>query len=45
MFCLFKLQLYGFAYSGPFGHFLHKLMDVIFQGKKGNKTVAQKVRF
>ncbi|XP_009598375.1 peroxisomal membrane protein PMP22 isoform X1 [Nicotiana tomentosiformis] len=37
------LMLYGFAYSGPFGHFLHKLMDVIFQGKKGNTTVAKKV--
>ncbi|XP_022871388.1 peroxisomal membrane protein PMP22 [Olea europaea var. sylvestris] len=37
------LMLYGFAYSGPFGHFLHKLMDLIFKGKKGNKTVAKKV--
>ncbi|KAJ8563553.1 hypothetical protein K7X08_032005 [Anisodus acutangulus] len=37
------LMLYGFAYSGPFGHFLHKLMDVIFRGQKGNKTVAKKV--
>jgi peroxisomal membrane protein 2 len=37
------LQLYGFAYGGPFGHFLHKLMDKIFKGKKGNKTVAKKV--
>ncbi|CAI9776919.1 unnamed protein product [Fraxinus pennsylvanica] len=37
------LMLYGFAYSGPFGHFLHKLMDLIFRGKKGNKTVAKKV--
>ncbi|KAM7485393.1 hypothetical protein LguiA_001402 [Lonicera macranthoides] len=40
---LLLLMLYGFAYSGPFGHFLHKLMDVIFKGKKGNKTVAKKV--
>ncbi|KAG4395905.1 hypothetical protein GLYMA_19G066500v4 [Glycine max] len=28
-------MLYGFAYSGPFGHFLHKLMDKIFKGEKG----------
>ncbi|RZB46840.1 hypothetical protein D0Y65_050754, partial [Glycine soja] len=26
--------LYGFTYSGPFGHFLHKLMDKIFKGRK-----------
>lgn len=39
----FFLQLYGFAYSGPFGHFLHKLMDKIFKGQKGNDTVAKKV--
>ncbi|CAH9131041.1 unnamed protein product [Cuscuta epithymum] len=37
------LALYGFAYSGPFGHFLHKLIDYLFRGKKGNKTVATKV--
>ncbi|CAK8572085.1 unnamed protein product [Lathyrus sativus] len=36
-------MLYGFAYSGPFGHFLHKLMDTLFKGKKGNETVAKKV--
>ncbi|KAI4318064.1 hypothetical protein L6164_025873 [Bauhinia variegata] len=36
-------MLYGFAYSGPFGHFLHKLMDKLFKGKKGNETVAKKV--
>ncbi|XP_028214930.1 peroxisomal membrane protein PMP22-like [Glycine soja] len=36
-------MLYGFAYSGPFGHFLHKLMDKIFKGEKGNDTVAKKV--
>ncbi|PIN15890.1 Peroxisomal membrane protein MPV17 [Handroanthus impetiginosus] len=40
---LLLLMLYGFAYSGPFGHFLHKLMDAIFKGKKDNKTVAKKV--
>lgn len=36
-------MLYGFAYGGPFGHFLHKLMDIIFKGKKDNKTIAKKV--
>ncbi|XP_042477963.1 peroxisomal membrane protein PMP22-like [Macadamia integrifolia] len=35
--------LFGFAYGGPFGHFLHKLMDKIFKGKKDTKTVAKKV--
>ncbi|CAN6454502.1 unnamed protein product [Victoria cruziana] len=35
--------LYGFAYGGPFGHFFHKIMDIIFQGRKGNKTAAKKV--
>ncbi|KAL5165178.1 Cell division cycle protein 48 [Glycine soja] len=38
-------MLYGFAYSGPFGHFLHKLMDKIFKGEKGNDTVAKKSSF
>ncbi|CAL5350026.1 unnamed protein product [Camellia sinensis] len=37
------LMLYGLLYSGPFGHFFHKLMDLIIKGKKGNKTVAKKV--
>ncbi|XP_039125511.1 peroxisomal membrane protein PMP22 [Dioscorea cayenensis subsp. rotundata] len=37
------IMLYGFAYGGPFGHFLHKLMDAIFKGKKGKATVAKKV--
>ncbi|XP_058101510.1 peroxisomal membrane protein PMP22-like isoform X1 [Magnolia sinica] len=40
---LLLLMLYGFVYSGPFGHFLHKMMDIIFEGKKGNKTIAKKV--
>lgn len=40
---LFLVMLYGLLYSGPFGHFLHKLMDIIFKGKKGNKTAAKKV--
>ncbi|KAK9287848.1 hypothetical protein L1049_016290 [Liquidambar formosana] len=40
---LLLLMLYGFAYAGPFGHFLHKLMDIIFKGEKGKKTVAKKV--
>jgi peroxisomal membrane protein 2 len=37
------LQLFGFAYGGPFGHFLHKILDYIFQGKKDTKTIAKKV--
>ncbi|XVF38498.1 hypothetical protein REPUB_Repub20aG0107300 [Reevesia pubescens] len=40
---LLLIMCYGFAYSGPFGHFLHKVMDIIFRGKKGSKTVAKKV--
>ncbi|CAL9109645.1 peroxisomal membrane protein PMP22-like [Musa acuminata AAA Group] len=35
--------LFGFAYGGPFGHFLHKLLEIIFKGKKDSKTVAKKV--
>ncbi|RZS01259.1 hypothetical protein BHM03_00031072 [Ensete ventricosum] len=37
------LQIFGFAYGGPFGHFLHKLLEIIFKGKKDSKTVAKKV--
>lgn len=37
------MMLYGFAYAGPFGHFLHKFMDYIFKGKKDTKTTAKKV--
>ncbi|XP_068664515.1 peroxisomal membrane protein PMP22-like [Aristolochia californica] len=40
---LLLMMLYGFAYGGPFGHFLHKLMDVIFKGKKDKMTVLKKV--
>ncbi|XP_047336529.1 peroxisomal membrane protein PMP22 [Impatiens glandulifera] len=40
---LILLMLYGLVYSGPFGHFYHKLMDLIFKGKKGNSTVVKKV--
>ncbi|KAG8058525.1 hypothetical protein GUJ93_ZPchr0002g23603 [Zizania palustris] len=36
-------KLFGFAYGGPFGHFLHKVLDYIFKGKKDTKTVAKKV--
>ncbi|CAH9063247.1 unnamed protein product [Cuscuta europaea] len=35
--------LFGFAYLGPFGHFLHILLDKIFKGKKDPKTAAKKV--
>ncbi|CAL4970520.1 unnamed protein product [Urochloa decumbens] len=40
---LFLKMLFGFAYGGPFGHFLHKILDYIFQGKKDTKTIAKKV--
>ncbi|KAG0447761.1 hypothetical protein HPP92_028154 [Vanilla planifolia] len=40
---LLLIMLYGFAYAGPFGHFLHKLMDYLFRGKKGNSTIVKKV--
>ncbi|XP_073012664.1 peroxisomal membrane protein PMP22-like [Typha latifolia] len=40
---LLLIMLYGFAYAGPFGHFLHKLMEIIFKGKKGTETTAKKV--
>ncbi|XP_066318248.1 peroxisomal membrane protein PMP22-like [Miscanthus floridulus] len=36
-------MLFGFAYGGPFGHFLYKFLDYIFQGKKDTKTIAKKV--
>ncbi|EEF43839.1 peroxisomal membrane protein PMP22 [Ricinus communis] len=35
--------LFGSAYLGPFGHFLHIILDKIFKGKKDTKTVAKKV--
>ncbi|KAF2304952.1 hypothetical protein GH714_000696 [Hevea brasiliensis] len=35
--------LFGFAYLGPFGHFLHIILDKMFKGKKDTKTVAKKV--
>jgi hypothetical protein len=25
-----QVQLYGFVYGGPFGHFFHKLMERLF---------------
>ncbi|PHT82875.1 Peroxisomal membrane protein PMP22 [Capsicum annuum] len=35
--------LFGFAYLGPFGHFLHLLLDKLFKGKKDTTIVAKKV--
>ncbi|VVA21563.1 PREDICTED: peroxisomal membrane [Prunus dulcis] len=35
--------LFGAVYLGPFGHFLHLILDKIFKGKKDSKTVAKKV--
>ncbi|PIA45472.1 hypothetical protein AQUCO_01700775v1 [Aquilegia coerulea] len=40
---LLLIMLYGFAYGGPFGHYLHKLMDYIFKGKQDKQTIAKKV--
>ncbi|CAI0436981.1 unnamed protein product [Linum tenue] len=40
---LVLFMLYGFGYAGPLAHFLHKLLDTLFRGKKDNKTVAKKV--
>ena len=37
------MQVFGVAYLGPFGHFLHILLDKLFKGKKDTKTVAKKV--
>ncbi|KAJ9169151.1 hypothetical protein P3X46_020613 [Hevea brasiliensis] len=34
-------QLFGFAYLEPFGHFLHIILDKMFEGKKDTKTVAK----
>ncbi|OIS99401.1 putative f-box protein [Nicotiana attenuata] len=35
--------LFGVVYLGPFGHFLHLLLDKIFKGKRDKSTVAKKV--
>ncbi|WJX62476.1 hypothetical protein P8452_47468 [Trifolium repens] len=40
---LFEFELYGFAYVGPFEHYLHKLRDNLFKGYEGNEVVAKKV--
>ncbi|KAJ7979825.1 Peroxisomal membrane protein PMP22 [Quillaja saponaria] len=40
---LLLFMLYGFAFSGTFGHYFHKLMGMIFKEKKGKKIVAKKV--
>ncbi|KAJ8433357.1 hypothetical protein Cgig2_020437 [Carnegiea gigantea] len=42
---LFLIMLYGPLYSGPFGHFFHKLTDKFFKGKKANNTVGKKLGF
>ncbi|KAK8353834.1 hypothetical protein E1A91_A05G184200v1 [Gossypium mustelinum] len=36
-------MLFGFAYLGPFGHYMYMLLDKIFKGKRDSKTVAKKV--
>jgi hypothetical protein len=43
-FIFFEEQLFGFAYGGPFGHLVHKVLDSIFKGKRDKKTVAKKVQ-
>lgn len=35
--------LYGLCYAGPFGHFFHKLMECIFQGRRDGQTIVKKV--
>ncbi|XP_022142011.1 peroxisomal membrane protein PMP22 [Momordica charantia] len=35
--------LFGAVYLGPFGHYLHQILDKIFKGKRDSKTVAKKV--
>ncbi|KAL9355811.1 hypothetical protein Peur_053781 [Populus x canadensis] len=37
------MQLFGFGYLGPFGHFLHLMLEKLFKGKKDTATVAKKV--
>ncbi|KAJ6935064.1 peroxisomal membrane protein PMP22-like [Populus alba x Populus x berolinensis] len=34
---------FGFGYLGPFGHFLHLMLEKMFKGKKDTATVAKKV--
>ncbi|KAL5730020.1 Peroxisomal membrane protein pmp22 [Ranunculus cassubicifolius] len=36
-------MIFGFAYGGPFGHYLHKLLEKIFKDRKDKTTVAKKV--
>ncbi|KAG6776786.1 hypothetical protein POTOM_016574 [Populus tomentosa] len=35
--------LFGFGYLGPFGHFLHLMLEKMFKGKKDTATVAKEV--
>ncbi|KAI9395637.1 hypothetical protein POPTR_004G009201v4 [Populus trichocarpa] len=37
------MLLFGFGYLGPFGHFLHLMLEKMFKGKKDTATVAKKV--
>ncbi|KAL6342995.1 hypothetical protein AAG906_017015 [Vitis piasezkii] len=41
---LILMMLYGFAYSGPFGHFLHKLMDIIFRERRTIQQLLKRKR-
>lgn len=40
--CL-TLQLYGLLYVGPSAHYVHKLLDYLFEGKKDMNTAVKKV--
>ncbi|KAF6156216.1 hypothetical protein GIB67_030219 [Kingdonia uniflora] len=40
---LLLIMLYGFGYAGPFGHFLHKLINAIFKGKTDTPFIYMKV--
>ncbi|KAG0579515.1 hypothetical protein KC19_4G104300 [Ceratodon purpureus] len=37
------LMLYGFCYSGPFGHYFHQFMNKLFPPSQDSKTIVSKV--
>jgi peroxisomal membrane protein 2 len=39
----FLLMLYGFCYSGPFGHYFHKFMEKLIPSARDSKTIVSKV--
>jgi len=36
------LQLYGLLYVGPSAHYVHKLLDYLFEGKKDMNTAVRR---